>query len=98
MKTNPNSTVEKVKAFIRQPYAWPGGYPLYLVMSDSEAVCKKCAKTEFSLILSATKDKDESGWQAEGVDVNWEDNELYCSHCGEQIESAYGEPDNEVDA
>lgn len=98
MKTKPDSMVEKVKSFIRQPYAWPGGYPLYALMSDGEAICKHCAKSDYPLILSSTKDDDKRGWTVMAVDVNWEDNELYCSHCGEQIESAYGEPDNEVDA
>lgn len=95
MKTKQYSPVEKVKAFIRQPYVWPGGYPQFLIMSDGEALCKCCAKTEYKLILAATRDNDKSGWNAVSVDVNWEDNELYCSHCGEQIESAYG--DEEVD-
>ena len=36
MKTKPDSMVEKVKTFIRQPYAWPGGYPLYAIANDEE--------------------------------------------------------------
>ena len=88
MKTNPNSIVEGLKNFIRQPYVWPGGYPLFAVTNDGECLCKSCVKKEYKTILSATKDNDNSGWRIVGVDVNWEC-EMYCAHCGEQIESAY---------
>jgi hypothetical protein len=29
------------------------------------------------------------GWNVTAIAVNWEDTDLYCSHCGEQIEAAY---------
>ena len=77
------------KNFVRSPYAWPGGYPLFAIMSDGGVICKTCAKDEAKLIIRATRDKDRSGWQCVGVDVNWEDNDLYCDHCGGKIESAY---------
>ena len=79
------------KELIRQPYAWPGGYPKYAVMHDGAALCKTCAKNNAKLIIRATRYNDCSGWACAGVDVNWEDSELYCDHCGETIESAYGE-------
>lgn len=81
---------KQLKGFIRQPYAWPGGYPLYLIMQDGEPLCNKCAKDNFRQIISASKYMNKS-WVAYAVDVNWEDATLYCSHCGELIESAYGE-------
>jgi hypothetical protein len=28
----------------------------------------------------------------EALDVNWEDPDLFCDHCGNRIESAYAEP------
>jgi predicted amidophosphoribosyltransferase len=28
-------------------------------------------------------------WEVIGSDVNWEDADLFCDHCGEKIESAY---------
>ena len=37
MKSQPTSGIEQLKAFIRSPYAWPGGYPLYAVMGDGSA-------------------------------------------------------------
>ena len=93
MKTRPNSIEESLKDFIRQPYTWPGGYPLFLITTDGAALCKTCAKSEYNLILASTRGRDNDGWTAAAVDVNWEDVDLYCDHCGQPIESAYGEVD-----
>ena len=89
MKTQPDSTIEKVKNFIRQPYAWPGGYPLFAVCSDGGCLCKTCATDNFELIAQSTIHLDRDGWQVAGIDVNWEDGELTCDNCGNRIESAY---------
>lgn len=80
-----------VKAAIRQPYAWPGGYPLYVLMDDGEALSLAAARTEWSTIVWAVFHDDHSGWFPAAVDVNWEDGELYCAHTNERIESAYAE-------
>ena len=66
-------------------YAWPGGYPMFYLAKDNGVLCPKCAN-EFM----PDRDNDE---QLEPVayDVNWEDSALYCEHCNERIESAYGE-------
>lgn len=95
MKTKPDSTVEKFKAFVRQPYAWPGGYPLYAITADGEAICKACGKKYAKLIISETRQNCKTGWQIVGVDVNSEDSSLTCDNCNDPIESAYG--DEEVD-
>ena len=61
-------------------------------MSDGGALCFGCAKKEVFTIGRACRDQDRrSGWMVEAVDTNYEDEELFCDHCGEQIESAYGE-------
>jgi len=85
------AVLRKVKEAIRQPYAWPGGYPLYIVMADGEALSIEAAKAEFKLVAYATLFAQRDGWQAAGVEVNWEDTELYCAHTNDKIESAYGE-------
>jgi hypothetical protein len=73
-------------------YAWPGGYPVYALMADSGALCPKCVKSEIRLVVSATADLGcDCGWEIVGAEVNWEDPDLYCDHCGERIESAYAE-------
>lgn len=88
---SPAEILREVKAAIRQPYAWPGGYPLYVIMTDGEALSIKAAREEWELICHSTIGGFCDGWSAAGVGINWEDNELVCAHTGEKIESAYGE-------
>lgn len=90
-----NTTVEQVKSFIRQPYAWPGGYPLILVMNDGECLCADCARSSFRAIVNSTKHRVRDGWDAAGVEVFWEGPVMYCAHCNASIESAYGDPQEE---
>jgi hypothetical protein len=71
------------------PYAWSGGYPLFALTNDGACLCKDCAKTERNTIGTTT---GSDGWTVEALDVNWEDPDLYCDHCGSRIESAYAEP------
>ncbi len=80
--------IKQVKDLIRAPYSSVGGYPKFLVMNDSECLCHKCTKENFSLIVRSTGFNYFDGWQAYGVDINWE-SEINCAHCGELIESAY---------
>ena len=81
---------------ISEKYAWPGGYPMFLVMKDGESVCMGCAAKNEELILRATNDGYEKDWIAVAAEVNWEDTDLLCIHCSGRIESAYGE--KEADA
>jgi len=90
MKTH-KYIINQVKHAIRNPYAWPGGYPVYTLMSDGEMLCSTCARDNFRLIVQATKDNWRDGWQAEATMINWEDNDAYCCHCNKKLESAYGE-------
>ena len=73
---------------VANPYAWPGGYPQFAVMSDGGALCPKCCAAERDSIASCNTS---DGWQVTGLQINWEDANLTCSHCGAAIESAYGE-------
>lgn len=76
------------------PWAWPGGYPYYFLCSDGEALSFKAAQENAGLIRDAIIANDGSGgWRVLGMDINWEDNDLYCSHTNNKIESAYGEED-----
>lgn len=88
---SPIETLRQIKRAIRQPYAWPGGYPLYVVLADGEALSCEAARQEWRQIVFATLHGLRDGWRAHGVDVNWEDSALYCAHTGERIQSAYGE-------
>ena len=66
-------------------WAWPGCYPLYYMAADGGCLCVECANQN-----QQTFDKDaEKCWHIVAVDVNYEDHDLYCDHCNEQIEAAY---------
>lgn len=82
------------KAIRLGPYAWPGGYPLYFVMADGEALCFKAAKQEkreLLAALAARQARPHDGWLPVAIEANWEDPDLVCAHTGERIESAYAE-------
>lgn len=90
--TKPAQILKDVKGAIREPYAWPGGYPKYILMADGEALSVEAARENWRRIAGATIGRqNDGGWQAAGVDVNWEDVDLVCAHTGDKIESAYGE-------
>ena len=73
---------------LAHPYAWPGGYPMFLVMADGGCLCFDCAKTEKTLIRHAAMTKSHNGWRPASFYVNWE-SEIFCDNCNAQIESAY---------
>ena len=76
-----------------EPYSWPGGYPRYAITDDCGAICSGCAKDEFDRLDEA---EPHDGFYINMLTVNWEDNDLYCDHCNDRIESAYGD-DEESD-
>lgn len=72
-------------------YAWPGGYPIVYLMADGECICPKCANGENG--SEASEAHEEKQWRIVGADVFWEGMAEPCAHCGEPMESAYGEPE-----
>jgi hypothetical protein len=86
-------TISDFRRIVRNgPYAWPGGYPLYWVMADGEPVAFRVANTECRRqMLEALAGAGEHDWRPIGVEINWEDANLFCAHTGERIESAYAE-------
>ncbi len=90
---------------LKQPYAWPGGYPTYFVTSDGAALCHACGRKHGALITSSIREhsveawRGADGWRVAALDVNWEDSELCCDHCSKAIESAYDKTEqDEMDA
>ena len=79
-------------------FAWPGGYPIYYLMSDGESMCADCVTREAQCIANAIKENSSDGWRVVGNEINWEDNALFCGHCGKRIESAYAEDETEEDS
>lgn len=103
-------TIQQLKAHFHkgkmQPWAWPGGYPLYAVTSDGAALCPTCITKNRAQIFRATHEwhnrehgaRVHCGWAIEGIDANWEDASLYCDNCSKRIESAYAEDEAVQDA
>jgi hypothetical protein len=91
------STLLEIKQVLRGgKYVWPGGYPQYFLMSDGEAMTFEAVRQEWKQIVAAHLNSDRrSGWHIHGVDVNWEDPNLFCAHTNVRIESAYAEPEPE---
>ena len=84
-----------IKQAIRNKYAWPGGYPLYLVCADGEALSIDAARDNWREICAANMRQGfySDSWRIIGVDINYEDPQFYCAHSGARIESAYAEED-----
>ena len=61
-------------------YAWPGGYPIFYIDRENNVLCVDCAKKN-----------DEYSSELVAHDINYEDGELCCMHCGNKIESAFGD-------
>ena len=72
------------------PYAWPGGYPIYAVLDDGEALCAKCIQ-----LPEVHEGGDSDGWRYEGAQVYWEGPDMNCAHCSAALPSAYGDPEEE---
>lgn len=73
------------KNLIQFPFA-NGGYPRFAIADDGGALCHKCCKDELEIIEDAIPG---DGWYLEAVTINWEDEHLYCDHCGDIIPCAY---------
>jgi len=71
---------------VREPWAWPGGYPLHAVTDDGGVICRFCAEEEREWI-ALTNGHD--GWCMVDTVINWEDHKLRCDCCGKLIEAAY---------
>ena len=73
---------------VSQRYVWPGGYPIFGLTDDGEALCPDCCSTE-RVMIASTSGRD--GWCIVATDINYDNPDLHCAHCGARIESAYAE-------
>ena len=83
-----------LKDFIREPYAWPGGYTKQAVMDDGEVLCYDCVVGNYKIILFSTRTKAKDGWELAGVDVYWEGPPATCTNCGKELPAEYGDPES----
>ena len=88
-------TLNAAKSFVRQPYAWPGGYPLAAITADGGCLCSDCVKGNWQSICAETFESTNCGFRVSGIGVNWENPNLYCDHCNAQIHSAATQQETE---
>jgi hypothetical protein len=87
-------TVAQFKAALRHGGTTSlGGYPLYFIVSDGEALSFEAARENFRQIADSIVHRHNDGWRIVGQEINYEDEDLVCAHTGKRIPSAYG--DNE---
>ena len=78
----------ELQSFIRSNgIAWPGCYPMALMMLDGEVIDAKSARENYRLIRRA----EQRDWTPVCAFIHWEGEPLYCAQSGRAIESAYGE-------
>jgi hypothetical protein len=89
-------TINHFRAAMRHgPYAWPGGYPCYLITADGGVLSFQAARANRRAILeSIASDSRRDGWRVVAMAINWEDSTLYCDDSGAHIECAYDCPDD----
>lgn len=85
-----NSVSDFRKAMRVGPYAFPGGYPTYFIMKDGSTVSYQAAKKIVPRKLSKNNIREMLVDIPIALEINWEDNELYCEMTNERIPSAYG--------
>ena len=86
--TTQSKALRLADALSRAPFTSIGCYPLHAITNDGACLCHRCCASE-RLSIATTTGRD--GWTVIALDVNWEDPDLTCDHCGERIESAYAE-------
>ena len=87
-------TLAQLKATLRNgEYAWPGGYQMYLVMSDGEPATFKGALDNWREIVSVFMSDLRGNWRVVGCDIYFEGPPMECAITGTMIESAYGDPE-----
>lgn len=74
-------------------FAWPGGYPIIYLTVDGAVFCPACVNGENGSEVGNPEVDDDKQWTIDGHDCYWEGPVMHCDHCGDEIESAYGDPD-----
>jgi hypothetical protein len=69
-------------------YSFPGAYPLFYIDGENSVLCPACATKALSDYICPK-------FRPIACDANLEDTELFCDSCSSQIESAYGEQDQD---
>jgi hypothetical protein len=88
--------VSKIEQYRRVDGTFPryssvGCYSVLYVTADGDCLCADCVNEE-------AQHEDDPSWEVECADIHWEGPSLRCGHCGEEIESSYGDPAEEGEA
>ena len=83
------SSWRELVAAVRMGKYADGGYPLFYVTQDGQALSYDHVRAE--ILDEARKVRTGERERIVACDVNWEDPALYCDASGERIESAYAE-------
>ena len=90
---------ELAQAYRQGPLAWPGGYPVYLLLSAGAVLCWDCFKSEYRQIVWDLDNDCDTGWKPAAMFVLWENDTdengaelpIYCDHCSKELEAAYSD-------
>jgi len=73
-------------------YAWPGGYPIVYITGDGGVFCPDCANSE----PQCTDPESGSDWLIVTHEIYYEGPVIFCDNCNGTIDSAYGDPDEDL--
>lgn len=79
-----------------EKFAWPGGYTLLYVFTQSNehlVLCWECAMKATQGIEN--KSEEYEGYKQIGSYINWEGESSWCDDCGVELPSEYGNPNKE---
>ncbi len=94
LQGNRTMNIRDVKTALRNgKYAWPGGYPLYFLTTEGEALSFEAVRKHWADVVRSVCQFQggDSSWNVVAIDTNWEDSALFCAETNERIESAYAE-------
>jgi hypothetical protein len=89
-------TLQEIKTALRNgPYAWPGGYPLFFISTEGDALSFEAVRKNWREVCRSHLNMQggESNWHLISCEANWEDPNLICAETNERIPSAYAEPE-----
>lgn len=67
-------------------YAWPGGYLLFFITSDGEALSLDAVLENFRSVMNSVRNHLRDGWRVVGVESSEQCEELtLCAHTGEVL-------------
>jgi hypothetical protein len=82
----PNLTSHKLKAAIREKFAWPGGYEIFGVTNDGACLCTGCMRKEYKQIAYARLHNLQDGWRVEAISIDcYLEETVFCEHCNKPI-------------